>query len=221
MDRREFLGQTAVVAGLGAWSGVTQAQTFQEGKQYVRLSQPVPVQAPAGKIEVLEFFSYGCPHCNAFEPLLEAWVKKLPPDVAFRRIPVNFLRDFEVLQRLYFSLEALGQVEALQRKVFALIHVQRERIGSAEVAADFAAKNGIDRAKFLEVFNSFGVQNKTLQAKQLVERYKVDGVPALGIHGRFYTSPSLAGGDNVPEAEGSARALALADQLIATIRKGA
>jgi thiol:disulfide interchange protein DsbA len=224
MDRRDFIGQAGAVALLGSvgtLSGAARAQTgFQEGKHYVRLAQPVSVSAPAGKVEVLEFFSYGCPHCSAFEPALEAWVKKLPADVAFRRVPVNFLASAEVLQRMYFSLEALGQVEALQRKVFAEVQALRGRVGGAEVAADLVAKHGVDRAKFLELYGSFGVQTKVVQAKQLVERYKIDGVPALGIHGRFYTSPSLAGGDNVPETESQARALALTDQLIARVRKG-
>jgi thiol:disulfide interchange protein DsbA len=221
MDRREFIGQAGAAALLCGLGTAARAQlSFQEGKHYVRLPQPVPVSAPTGKIEVLEFFSYGCPHCNAFEPALDAWTKKLPQDVAFRRVPVNFLFNAELFQRTYFSLEALGQVDAMQRKVFAAVHVQRERWSSADAVADFVAKHGVDRAKFLELFNSFGVQTKMVQAKQLVERYKIDGVPALGVHGRFYTSPALAGGDNVSEGEGQVRALALVDQLVARVRKG-
>jgi thiol:disulfide interchange protein DsbA len=221
MDRREFIGQAGSATLLVAWGVSAQAQTgFQEGRHFVRLPQQVPVSAPTGKVEVLEFFSYGCPHCSAFEPALEAWVKKLPADVAFRRIPVNFLASADVLQRMYFSLEALGQVDALQRKVFAAVQAQRGRVADAEAAADLVARHGVDRARFLELFSSFGVQNKVVQARQLVERYKIDGVPALGIHGRYYTSPALAGGDNVPEGDSQARALALTDQLIARVRKG-
>lgn len=221
MDRREFIGQAGAAALLVGLGTAARAQgTFQEGKHYVRLPQPVPVSAPTGKVEVLEFFSYGCPHCSAFEPVLDAWAKKLPADVAFRRVPVNFLFNAELFQRTYFSLEALGQVEVMQRKVFAAVHVQRERWSSPDAVADFVAKHGVDRAKFLELYSSFGVQTKMVQARQLVERYKIDGVPALGVHGRYYTSPSLAGGDNLPEAEGQARALVLVDQLVARVRKG-
>lgn len=221
MDRREFIGQAGAAALLVGLGTAAHAQgAFQEGKHYVRLPQPVPVSAPTGKIEVLEFFSYGCPHCSAFEPVLDAWAKKLPADVAFRRVPVNFLYNAELFQRTYFSLEALGQVDAMQRKLFAAVHVQRERWSSSDAVADFVAKHGVDRAKFLELYSSFGVQTKMVQAKQLVERYKIDGVPALGVHGRFYTSPALAGGDNVPETEGQARALALVDQLVVRVRKG-
>jgi len=193
---------------------------FVEGRNYVRLSQRLPVSVPAGKIEVIEFFWYGCPHCNAFEPTLEAWVKKLPSDVVFRRVHVGFRPTFEPQQRLYVTLEAMGLVDALQRKIFYAIHQQGARLDKPEQIFDFVASNGVDRAKFIETFNSFGVQTKVRQGKQLAESYKIDGVPALGIHGRYYTSPSLAGGEGVPEVDGQTRALTLTDQLIAQVRKG-
>jgi len=182
-----------------------------EGTHYVRLAQPAPA-AGGGKIEVIEFFSYACPHCNVFEPTLEAWVKKLPADVAFRRAPVPFLQNAENFQRLYFALEALGQVDAMQRKVFFAVHVERARLDKPADIAALMAKNGIDSAKFLDVFNSFSVQTKARQAKQLSEAYKIDGVPALGVHGRYYTSGTLAGS---PE-----RSLAVTDFLVERIRKG-
>jgi protein dithiol oxidoreductase (disulfide-forming) len=169
---------------------------------------------------VVEFFWYSCPHCNAFEPTLEAWVKKLPADVAFRRVHVGFRPNFEPQQRLFATLEALGQLEAMHRKVFHAIHQQRQKLDRAEDIFDFIEKSGGDRVKFTEMYNSFGVQTKVRQGKQLAEAYKIDGVPALGIHGRFYTSPSLAGGDNIPELEGGQRALALTEQLVARVRKG-
>ena len=221
MKRREFVvGSTAALA-LGGISPVVSAQgTFQEGKHFVRLSTPVPVSAPAGKIEVIEFFWYGCPHCNAFEPTLEAWVKKLPSDVVFRRVHVGFRPTFEPQQRLYVTLEAMGLVDAMQRKVFYALHQQGLHLDKPEQIFDFVASNGVDRAKFIETFNSFGVQTKVRQGKQLAESYKIDGVPALGIHGRYYTSPSLAGGEGVPEIDGQTRALTLTDQLIAQVRKG-
>jgi thiol:disulfide interchange protein DsbA len=220
MDRREFLSQSVAVAGLGAWAGAASAQSFVEGKHYVKLGQQLPVVAPEGKIEVVEFFWYSCPHCNAFEPTLEAWVKKLPADIAFRRVHVGFRPNFEPQQRLFATLEALGMLEAMHRKVFFAIHQQRQKLDRPEDIFEFIEKNGGDRAKFTEMYNSFGVQTKVRQGKQLAEAYKIDGVPALGIHGRFYTSPSLAGGDNTPELEGGQRALALTEQLVARVRKG-
>ena len=165
-----------------------------EGTHYVRLSQPVPTVAEAGKIEVIEFFWYGCPHCNAFEPTLDAWAKKLPADVAFRRVPVAFREEpFVAHQRIFYALEAMGQVEAMHRKVFYAIHNDRARLDKAAEIGAFMGKNGIDEKKFLEVFNSFTVQTKSRQAKQLAEAYKIDGVPALGIQGKYFTSGTLAG----------------------------
>lgn len=203
----------------GAGTAFAQAGALQEGSAYraVKPAQPVAV---SGKIEVLEFFWYGCPHCNVFEPALDAWSKKLPADVAFRRVHVAFRPTFEPQQRLYATLEALGLVDQIHRKVFYAIHNQGVRLDKPEAIIEFAVANGADRARFTEMYNSFGIKTKVMQGRQLADAYKIDGVPALGIHGRFYTSPSLAGGENTPEAEGQARALALTDQLVARLRKG-
>ena len=213
MQRREFstalVGAGALALGLPA---AAQGGPV-EGTHYVRLGQPLPVTAPAGKVEVVEFFWYGCPHCNAFEPALEAWVKKLPEFVAFRRVPVQFREEpFGTHQRIYFALETMGQLEAMHRKVFAAIHNDRLKLDKPAEIQAFMSKNGLDGARFIEVMNSFGVQTKARQAKQLAEAYKIDGVPALGIHGRYYTSGALAGGH--------ANALAVADLLIQRSRKG-
>ncbi|NRT54451.1 thiol:disulfide interchange protein DsbA/DsbL [Sphaerotilus uruguayifluvii] len=222
MKRREFVvGSIATAAIGGLATGPVAAQGgFQEGRHYVRLQQPVPVSVPPGKFEVIEFFWYGCPHCNAFEPTLAAWVKKLPADVVFRRVHVAFRPSFEPLQRLYASIESLGLIDQIHGKVFHAIHQQGLRLDKPEAVIDFVVANGVDRAKFTEMYNSFGVQTKVRQGRQLSEAYKIDGVPALGIHGRYYTSPSLAGGEGVPEPEGQVRALALTDQLVAKLRKG-
>lgn len=213
IERRQFsaalLGAGAAACGL---AGPAAAQGGPvEGTHYVRLSQPLPAPA-GGKIEVVEFFSYACPHCSAFEPTLEGWIKKLPPDVTFRRAPVPFLQNAENYQKLYFALEAMGQVEAMQRKVFFAIHVERNRLATPNDMAAYLGKSGLDTAKFMDVFNSFSVQTKARQASQLSEAYKIDGVPALGVQGRYYTSVSLAGGPD--------RALAVTDFLVQRARKG-
>lgn len=224
MKRREFCASLAAVAGgasLAVAGGPAAAQGgFVEGRHFVRLATPAPVSAPSGKFEVLEFFSYGCPHCNAFEPSLDAWSKRVPADVLFRRVPVNFLANAEVYQRSYFALEALGKVDAAQRRIFQAVHGERARLSSDEAMADLVATVGVDKAQFLGAYKSFGVQNRLMQAKQLIEYYKVDGVPALGIHGRYYTSPSLAGGEGVPIETAHARALAAVDMLLDRVRKG-
>ena len=213
MQRRQF-STTLLGAGAAALAlpGTVQAQTGPvEGRHYIRLSQPVPVSAAPGKFEVIEFFWYGCPHCAAFEPALEAWVKQLPDDVAFRRVPVAFRPETYVAhQRLYYALDSLGLVLAMQRKVFYAIHVERQRLDNPAEISAFATKNGIDPAKLMEAFNSFGSQAKLKQANQLVDGYKIDGVPAIGIQGRFYTSGTLAG-DNE-------RALAVTDFVLQRLR---
>jgi thiol:disulfide interchange protein DsbA len=212
MNRRNFSARLACAGVALAFAGKSLAQGSPvEGTHYVRLSQPLPSTTP-GKIEVIEFFWYGCPHCNAFEPMLEGWIKRLPGDVSFRRVPVAFRDEpFVIHQKIFYALEALGQLDTLHRKVFAAIHNERQRLDKMPEVAAWMAKNGVDGAKFTELANSFSVQTKLRQAKQLADGYKIDGVPAIGVNGRFYTSGSLAGGNE--------RALAVADFLIERARK--
>ena len=212
LQRREF---SATLVGAGALAlGLPAAAQggIVEGTHYVRLGQPVPVSVAAGKVEVVEFFWYGCPHCNAFEPALDAWAKKLPDFVAFRRVPVQFREEpFGTHQRIYYALETLGLLESMHRKVFYAIHNDRLKLDKPAEIAAFMTKNGVDGAKVVELMGSFAVQTRTRQAKQLAEAYRIDGVPALGIQGRFFTSGSLAGGQD--------RMLVVADFLIQASRK--
>ena len=219
MKRREFasslLGSGAGIAALG-WLAPASVHSQPggpiEGTHYVRLSQPVPA-GPPGKIEVIEFFWYGCPHCNAFESTLEPWIKQLPADVAFHRVPVAFSAEpFVAHQRIFYALDSLGLVAAMHRKVFYAIHNDRARLDKAADISAFMARNGVDAAKFMEAFGSFAVSAKAKQATQQSAAYKIDGVPAIGIHGRFYTSGSLAGTND--------KALAVTDFLVQRVRKG-
>lgn len=214
MNRRDF-SSTLAAAGLGwSLSGPATAQGGPvEGTHYVRLAQPATVSAPTGKIEVVEFFWYGCPHCYELEPTLEAWVKTLPADVAFRRVPVGFGATHEAHQKLFFGLEAMGKLELMHKRIFSAIHLQRQRLEKEADQVAFLNANGVDGAQFAKLTKEFFVVNKSQQAKKLSEAYKIDGVPAIGVHGRFYTAGSLAG-DNK-------RALAVADFLIQRVRKGA
>ena len=210
ITRRDFsLAISAVAFGAGQ-AAQAQGAAPAEGKDYVRLNTPVAVPG-GGKIDVIEFFSYGCPHCYTFEPMLEQWVKRLPADVAFRRIPAAFNPTFEGYARLFCALEAVGQAEALHKRVFAAIHVQRQRLDKEADIATFVSSNGGDGAKVVEALKSFGVATKMRQAKQAMDAYKIDGVPALGIHGRWFTSGSLANGND--------KALLVADYLIQRARK--
>ena len=214
MKRREFsagLGLSA--AGLASLPQIVQAQGKkpEEGGEYLALDKRVPVEAPTGKVEVIEFFWYSCPHCNAFEPKLEAWIKTVPKDVFVKRVPVAFRDDFVPQQRLFYALEAMGKLDDLHRKVFYAIHGEKQALNTQDTIAAWIEKQGVDKAKFLELYNSFSMSTKATKARQLQDAYKVDGVPALGIGGRFYTSGSLAANMD--------RALQVVDYLVGEVRK--
>lgn len=215
MNRRDFSTQLTG-AGLGlAFAGSAHAQggAPEEGKHYVRLQTPaaVTLPTPQKKVEVVEFFWYGCPHCFTFEPIVEAWTKRLAADVYFRQMPFAFIGPPEH-QKLFYALEELGQREALQRKIFNAIHVENKRINTEAEITAFVKANGVDGAKFTEAYRSFAVNTKISRGKTLSNGYKIDGVPAIGIQGRYYTSATLAGTHE--------RALAVADYLIQRARQG-
>ena len=208
MKRREFtLAATAAAVpgllALPAWA--------QSGAGYATLKDRAPVDAPAGQIEVLEFFSYGCSHCMNFEPMFSAWKKAAAKDVVVRPVHVGFQSSFEPLQRIYYALEAVGQVDQVHAKVFAALQTQRTRLDKPEVLFPWVAEQGVDRAKFEEAYKSFGVANKLRRAVQLQEAYKVEGTPALGIAGKYYTDGSMAGGFE--------RMIQITNNLIAQERK--
>ena len=155
MKRREFSKAAAGVAlaSTALLSPLAQAQAKKPvaGTDYGVLEQKSPVDAPAGKVEVVEFFSYACPHCNAFEPTFSEWTKRAPKDVVVRRVPVSFLANPVVFQRLYFSLEAMNLVDKLHASVFTAVHDEHRNFNDAAAAADWVASKGGDRAKFLEL----------------------------------------------------------------------
>lgn len=211
MNRRDFPLHLAGLAGLLSLSGPALAQGAPiEGKDFQRVSPPVPM-APTGKVEVVEFFWYGCPHCNALEPSLEAWVKRLPATVHFERVAATFSPMHTYHARIYYALELMGKVEAFHTKVFAAMHVQHQRLDKdADVAAFFTAQ-GLDGQKVVQTMKSFTVEGKLRQAKALAQGYKIDGVPTLGIQGRFTTSAAMTGSEP--------RLYATADMLIAQAAK--
>lgn len=213
MKRREFtLATIAAGAALAHQGAPAQGAKFEEGQDFIALDKRVASDAGAGKIEVIEFFWYSCPHCNAFEPRFEAWLKTLPKDLVVKRAPVRFRDDFEAQQRLYYVLEALNKVDALHAQVFKAIHTDRINLNTLENLTNWATAHGIDKARFTELFNSFGVATQAKRAAQLQEAYKVQGVPAFGVAGRFYTDGSLAGTME--------RAVQVVEYLINEVRKG-
>lgn len=181
---------------LTALAGVPLSGTAQErpveGKHYMRLPTRQPTRDPK-RVEVLEFFAYSCSHCHDFEPAVDAWQKKLPPDVLFRRIPVAFRENMVLHQKLYFAIEALGLVERLHGKVFTAIHSDHQRLDTPDDIGAFVARHGVDRTRFIETLNSFTVAGMAKQASQLTAGYNIIGTPSLGVDGRWLTSGSLAG----------------------------
>jgi thiol:disulfide interchange protein DsbA len=208
----------SILAGLGAGglavAGVARPVAAQsarpEGSAFRPVQPPVPTEAPAGKVEVIEFFWYGCPHCNALEPAVKAWARQLPPDVAFRKVHVPW--QVQAHQQLFYTLDALGKADELGDRVFAAIHTDRQRLDTPEAMADLLARHGVDRKQFLDAYSSFGVRAKVQRATQLAAAYKVDGVPMFGVAGRWVTAPSMAGSN--------AEALKVVDALVDRARKG-
>lgn len=216
MNRRDFsstllFSTAAAMPLLGAVPLRAQGVAPVEGRDYTLIQPPQPAGA-AGKVEVLEFFSYACPHCAAFEPSLDALAKSLPAGVVLNRVPVPFLFNAENFQKTYYALESLGLVDRVQPKIFTAVHVDKQRLDKPEDIAAIVAKNGGNAAKFLSTFKSFSVATAVAKARKMTADYKIDGVPSLAIQGRFLTSPSQAGG--------AAQSLAVTDALIERVRKG-
>src|ERR1700746_590607 len=163
-----------------AWlaMGAAGAADLVDGKDYVRLKNAQPVET-GKKIEVIEFFSYGCPHCNDFETLLDAGVSKLPPDVQFRRVPVMFQQRWEALARIYYTLDAMGDESRLSPEVFKAIHVNNVPLYQDKAFFDWAASKGLDRNKVADTYNSFAVSSKFNRAKSLAAAYNIQSVPTI------------------------------------------
>ncbi len=201
--RRIFLS-----AALGAALTVSMSSFAQSaGKDYTPIS-PVQPTEDGAKIEVLEFFSYGCPHCSDFNPILHAWAGKLPADVVVKKVPVTFGRAaWGNVAKLYYTLEITGDLSRLEADVFKAIHQERANLFDEKTLTEWVVKKGVDQKKFTETFSSFGVMSKVKRADQMAQAYKIQGVPALAVEGKY-----LVGGKDFNEA------LAITDKLIAKAR---
>ncbi|MDO8714369.1 MAG: thiol:disulfide interchange protein DsbA/DsbL [Polynucleobacter sp.] len=195
-----------------SFSGLSNAQSpkIEEGFDYRILPVAQPVESK-GKVEVIEFFWYGCPHCYDFEPELSAWIKRQPKDVTFRRVPVAFRDDFMPHSQLFYALEAMGKGEAMNEKVMYAMHKENKRLMTENEIADWVASQGIDRNTFLATYRSFAVVAKARAARQMADAYRIDGVPTIVMQGRYVTSPSIAGT--------KAKAISVMDYLEQKIRK--
>lgn len=181
-------------------------QAFQYGE-----IDPQPVEAKSGKIEVLEFFWYGCVHCYNLEPHIEGWLKKLPPDVEFRRVPAVFNQRWAHDAAIYYTLEAMGLLDKLHRPLFDAIHKSRLQTDNEAALSEWLQKQGVEPKKFMDTMKSFGVQSRLRRATQQTVAYKIDGTPAMAVHGRYTVSA-----DQGRSQQGMLQAV---DQLVGMVRK--
>jgi protein dithiol oxidoreductase (disulfide-forming) len=208
---RNFLKQSLALAVSSSFAMplFAQRKTPSVGAEYRLITPPQPVEG-AGKIEVLEFFWYACPHCAALEPVIKDWVKQLPNDVVFKRahVPFNELKH----QQLFYALETLGKTDEFGDKVFAAIHVDLNRMDSFDKIVTQLTKSGLDKKAFTEAWESFSVQTRMRKATSMAASYKIESVPSLIVNGKFLTMPSMAGGNQ--------GVLQVVDHLIAQERNG-
>jgi thiol:disulfide interchange protein DsbA len=190
------------------WAGAASSAVV-PGKDYQVIDPPVPTET-GKKVEVLEFFYYGCPHCYELEPYLKAWAKRQPNDVVFRPVPAVFRDSWVPLTKTYFALEAIGELPRLHDKVFATLHEEGLALSHEETMFNWAAKNGIDRNKFSDTYKSFAVQSKVQRAIQQTKAYHITGTPSVVVNGKYLTSSTMAGSHE--------RLGAVLDELVAMAR---
>jgi len=212
--RREFLiALGASPALLAAWPAPAQMSPVpKEGVDYLVLANPQPTESP-DKIEVLDFFWYGCPHCYAFLSDEEAWRKRQAPDVLYKHVPVAFDASREAHSKIFYALQVLDRVEDMHVKVFDAFHQRHLRLLDRNEIADFMASNGIAREKWLAAYDSFTVSGLVNRARLMTQAYTIDGTPTLACDGRFLTSPSIA------QSHTNAGALAVLDYLVERVRR--
>ncbi len=206
-----------LMAALTALSFAASSQAaLVQGQDYTLLSPPQPTE-PGKKVEIIEFFAYYCPHCNALDPSLTEWVKTHADKVDFKRVHVSMNGEPMAQQRLYYALESMGKVDEYHAKVFHAMHIERVRVNTDDDAINLAVKLGFDRAKFTSYYNSFTVQTKVQRAIQMMTNYQINSWPTLVVDGKYVTSPTIAGarlGSNYEESAGGLLMLKALDELV-------
>ena len=212
----------ALFLGLISFAAMASTAAPENGKEFLILAQPQQTDSP-GKIEVTEFFFYSCPHCNVLDPYITEWVKKQGNAISFKRVHIDFGQGQQPLQRMYYTLEAMGKLDELHAKIFHAIHAERQfAIMRSDVdLLNFVVKNGVDKTKYLEVSHSFAIESKMRRAKSMQDAYKIEGVPTLFVDGHYMTSPSVVMGVNpgMSEADGSVASLQVLDALVLRAQK--
>jgi thiol:disulfide interchange protein DsbA len=206
MIRRLFAAVAFAAAAVAPAPGLAQQQIA----PFLELKEPLPTDVK-GKVEVVEFFWYECGHCYSFEPHLEAWLKKLPKDVEFRRIPAIWNNQMVGAARVFYTLEAMGELERLHRPLFDAIHKDRLRITNERQLLDWLERQKVDLAKFSAASKSFAVESRLKRGLEVWQASKADGVPTMMVNGRYLVTADLA--------KGEGRMLAIVDSLIEQSRK--
>ena len=168
-----------------------QAEDYKEGVHYKELAQQATDSGD--KIEVLEFFWYGCPHCYSFEPFIQSWKKSKAANVEFTRVPTIFRPEWEVQARSYYALVNMNAIEDVHGKIFEAVHKDKKRLNTMELIADFVGKNGADKNLFIKEYNSFTVDGMVRKSKKEQKAYKLEGVPTIAVNGKYITSGTMAG----------------------------
>jgi protein dithiol oxidoreductase (disulfide-forming) len=188
-----FNGTRALAFAQPSASPTTSSSVKSNGQQYQKLDKRVATTAGDKKIEIVEFFWFGCPHCNALDPLLDAWLKKAPADVSFKRVHISFGERTDIHQRLFLTLETMGLNATQNGAVFTAIHSDRKKLNTRDDVMEWAKSRNLDLAKFSAIFDDrFTMMRKQAAAAQLQAAYKVEGVPHFGVDGQYITSPSMA-----------------------------
>lgn len=200
---------SAVLSSVLWLSGAAFATEYEEGIHYEPIVPKPPVAKVGEKVEVVEFFMYGCPHCFNFEPTVNAWLKRKADDVEFVRVPAMFGRHFNMHAKAYYALEAIGALESVHESFFVEIHEKRNALKSRESVDDFLRGQGVDMTRFSNAMDSFAVAAKANQAASLLRRYGIKGVPALVIDGRYKSGRGLTFKDMVN----------MADQVVGDVRE--
>ena len=223
MLRRTFLtaAATAAVAAMFAGTAFATPTAPRSGAEYTTLKTPQPVQADGKKVEVIEFFMYHCPACYALEPAMLAWVKKQGDGITFRRIHLPLTGENDPEAHMFLTLEAMKLEESLHAKLLSTWHVERRRLKSDADNVDWAVKNGVDKDKYLAMYNSFSVITKLKNAGRVAGTYEVNSTPTLIVNGRYLTNPSMVDASNpgIPRQQLDQATLQVLDALVAMSHK--
>ena len=193
MKQRKFLAVfLLLLSSFGLIHGSNVRADIVAGKDYTVLTSPQPTQT-SDRIEVLEFFWYGCPHCYSLNPLLKTWLTNLPSDIDFRYVPAIFRPNWAAGAKIFFTIETLGMMAVLHDKIYDAIHRDKIDLNDESILFDWIEKQGRDRKEFENTYNSFAIQNQVAKSTQMSRQYQLTGVPALVINGKYVTSGKMGG----------------------------